>query len=485
MPGSHILVLTTQRQTRRQIARALGAGGLSVDFVELPDEFRKIYEQTTPALTILDCDNSDPASIEATIAWQCAHEHRPPVVILSVGADKAPLLDLVQRHDVANLVAKHGAIRAVYPVLDERELLVTVEKVLRRNIFGIDKYVSSWGVVLHRELITSMSDKFPFLVKFEKFIVDLDTPTSVVPQIVTVAEELILNAVVHAPVTPEGEPKYEHLGAQSILFLEPQEFVEVVYGCDGQRLMLSVSDNFGKLRKRTLYDYLSRGFDSTRIEAESKPGGAGLGLSLSFRSIHQLVFNIQDQVRTEVIAGWYLRVSTASEFRQVGKSLNLFWLPKDSQPVADESTFEKPEQTQPGGTKPATSFLSGRIDETTSFDEVRASSVVDLRDVTAITSRGLLGWLKFVRSVAEKRIELVACPEAIVRLAVEVAGVLEGVVVRTVLAPYECSSCSREELVELAIHETLAPPQRLCTCGGQAIFAGDAEQYRSVFKLAS
>jgi CheY-like chemotaxis protein len=485
MLGATILVMTSHRQTRRQIARALGSGGLQVHFAEQPDTFRGVHGEVHPDLVILDCDSSTPPGVEQTIHWICREPKHAPVVLLSVGADKASLLELVQRHDVANLVAKHGAIRAVYPVLDERELLVTVEKVIRRNIFGLDKYVASWGVVLHRDLITSTADKFPFLSKFEKYITDLDAPVSVIPQIVTVAEELILNAVVHAPVKADGTPKYEELGPQANLALEPNEFVEVVYGCDGQRLMLSVSDNFGKLAKRTLYNYLSRGFEAPRIEAESKPGGAGLGLSLSFRSIHQLVFNIQDQLRTEVIAGWYLRVSTASEFRQVGKSLNLFWLPKDSQPVPDEVPFEKAEQTLPGA-KPPTSFLRGRIDETTDFEEARRAAVLDLREVVAVSSRGLLHWLRFVRSMAERKLELVGCPDALVRLAGEVAGVLEGVVVKTLLVPFECASCANETAVELPTEAALAPPKEKCsTCGGALTFAGDAEQYRAVFKLAS
>jgi hypothetical protein len=115
-----------------------------------------------------------------------------------------------------------------------------------------------------------------------------------------------------------------------------------------------VRDNFGMLAKKTLHNYVGRGFDSAQLTPETKPGGAGLGLTMSLRSIHQLIFNIQDQVRTEVIAGWYLRVNSAGEFRQVGKSLNVFWLPKESVPRAEGDPVDDPARAvSEGATPPA------------------------------------------------------------------------------------------------------------------------------------
>jgi hypothetical protein len=214
-------------------------------------------------------------------------------------------------------------------MIDERELLVTCEKFLRRDIFGIDKYIGAWGVVLHRATIDSVASKASFLDEFEQYVTDLGSPSAIIPEIVTVADELIINALIHAPHLPDGRPKYEAVASKANIVLEPHEVIEVVYGCDGRSLMLSVADNFGRLGKRTLYDYLSRSFQGRPLVVENKPGGAGLGLSLSTHNIHQLIFNIQDTVRTEAIAGWYLRVLNAREFTQVEKSINVFRLPPE------------------------------------------------------------------------------------------------------------------------------------------------------------
>jgi len=333
MVSAVVAVVTPHRQNRRQVARALHSGGISCHFFDSVGAVDEIIALKSE-ITIIDCDAYSPEDTLTTVRRLDGHSS---VVLLSASADKSQLLSLIQQHDLGNLVAKHGAIRAVYPMLDERELLVTCEKVLRRNIFGIEKYVGSWGVVLHHATLSKLRDKVEVLGQFEAFLNGLDVPETITQGIVTVAEELILNAVIHAPRDAAGKPRYEDIGPRADLVLAPGEEVQITYGCDGQRLMLSVTDNFGGLQKNTLRGYLTRAFEGVQLHTEDKASGAGLGLSMALRSIHQLIFNIQDQRRTEVIAGWYLRVNSAGEFRQVGKSLNVFWLPKDSVPKADSA----------------------------------------------------------------------------------------------------------------------------------------------------
>lgn len=327
MIGRSIVVLTTQRQTQRQIARALHASGTRAAFAHTPAELEAALAAGPPDLAIFDCDGLVVEDTERVLVALGEARAKTPVILVSTGEDKGTLLDLVQRYDVGNLLAKRGALRAAYPQLDERELLVTCEKVLSHDIFGIDKYIGSWGIVLHDHALGRMRDKARFLEEFEAYVTDLDCPPSVIHEIVTVADELIINAAVHAPRNPDGTPKYESLGARPDLVLAPGEEVTITYGCDGQTLMLSVSDAFGRLERATLHAYISRAFSPTPLDIETKASGAGLGLSFAARSIHHLVFNIQDRVRTEAIAGWNLRVPNAREFGQVAKSLNVFWLP--------------------------------------------------------------------------------------------------------------------------------------------------------------
>src|SRR5690349_2115636 len=264
MVSGIVAVVTPHRQNRRQVSRSLHSGGIECHFFDRIDTLEDIAA-IRPAITIVDCDAFEP---EQTLTAVRRLDGISSVVLLSSSADKSQLLHLIQQHDVGNLVAKHGAIRAVYPMLDERELLVTCEKVLKRNIFGIEKYVGSWGVVLHQLKLRKLADKASVLVEFEQYLNGLDVPESIVQGIITVAEELILNAVIHAPRHPDGTPKYEAIGPHPDLVLEASEEVSISYGCDGQRLMLAVSDNFGRLEKHTLRSYLARAFENVPLQTE-------------------------------------------------------------------------------------------------------------------------------------------------------------------------------------------------------------------------
>jgi hypothetical protein len=326
-----IVSLVEDRRIRRQIARATQAIGAEVHFVSTASElWRRIDTHGAPHLLICDGDgDGGQEQWKALLPALSGLTISTPIILLSTKWDNAPLFDLINRYNVGSLIAKHVALGVAYPMVDERELLVTCEKILRRDIFGIDKYIGAFGVALHHATIGSLAAKASFLDRFQQYVTALDCPLASVPEIVTVADELIVNAAVHAPHLPDGTPKYEALGVKTDIVLEPHELIEIAYGCDGRYLMLSVADNFGRLGKRTLYDYLSRSFQQKQLTVEYKPSGAGLGLSFAARSSHQLVFNIQDATRTEAIAGWYLRVMNAREFAQFEKSLNVFWLPTE------------------------------------------------------------------------------------------------------------------------------------------------------------
>lgn len=336
MIEASILVVTDQRPLKRDVARALRAAGSTLTFAEDASGFATALDGQRIDLVILDCDLGDQEGRLQVLDLLAKRASPIPLVLLSVGTDKAPLLELFERHEVNNLIAKHApSARAIQATLDERELLVTCEKLLRRNIFGVEKYVGSWGVVMNRATITSVADKSRFIETFEQYLLSLSCPRGVIPDMLVAADELILNAVVHAPRSADGTQKYEHLGPRPDLALQPEEFVEVVYACDGQRLMLSVSDRFGGLSKPKLRSYVLHRFcDDDKVEPETKVSGAGLGLMMAFRSIHQLIVNVQETKRTEVIAGWHLRgISSGGDFRQVAKSMNIFCLPPEAAPV--------------------------------------------------------------------------------------------------------------------------------------------------------
>jgi hypothetical protein len=518
--SKHIAVLARQPHTRRQIARALYSGGLELRFLEGGEDLERSTADGMPELFILDVDSIPVQDLRGCLTQ--LGPRRVPVVLLSMGSNKEALLELLQSYDVANLVAKHGAIRAVYPVVDERELMVTCQKVTRQDIFGLEKYIGAWGVKVHAYLVRSMAEKQQLITDFEGYLTDLECPPGVVPDILTVADELVVNALVHAPRDAKGRPKYEHIGPVPDLEVDPQDAVEVRWACDGQRMMFSATDPFGALTREHVYRYVSKGFGGGRHAVEEKAGGAGLGLAMSLKRLHQLVINVQDGVRTEVVAGWYLRVDTASDFRQVSKSINVFWLPRDARPLLatpepsvptppELPRIRPPPRPAPGpAAAPAPAVgrsapraapqpepaqkgrrmlcrLSGRINERFKPEVPRGVPLrLDVRGVTSFSSAGVIRWLDWVRTLSGRSVEVVACPEVVVRAANEVEGLLGTMRIRSVLAPFECPSCLQAFQYEVAPAAALEDVARLCPgCGSTLRFAGVAHEYRGFLELVA
>src|SRR5207237_525041 len=120
-PGS-IAAVCPHRPTRRQVARALSSGGFELQFFDGPELAQRDLTAHAPRLIMIDADNVDRLLIESVLRGVEAAHQRIPVVLLSLAADKSALLDLLRQHDLSNVIAKHGAIRATHPMVDEREL---------------------------------------------------------------------------------------------------------------------------------------------------------------------------------------------------------------------------------------------------------------------------------------------------------------------------------------------------------------------------
>jgi len=275
-------------------------------------------------VSLVDCDQLDLETLERIVA----RLQEVPVALISSNGSKGPLGSLLDRPGVGRALGRYCALQVMEPPFDERELVVTSRKLLSNDIFGIAKYVGSYGVALEADQVTSVADKGRAVSRLDSYLRQLQCTSALVDPMLTVAEELILNAIVHAPTDASGQAKYESRGPSPDLVLEPSEYVDVVYGCDGQRLMLSVADRFGRLKRKTLGDHLRRAFQGAPLEIASKASGAGLGLIFSLRAMHQIIVNVHEGVRTEVIASWDLGANSGSEPKQMAKSLQLFWVPK-------------------------------------------------------------------------------------------------------------------------------------------------------------
>lgn len=182
------------------------------------------------------------------------------------------------------------------------ELRVTIQKILQRDIFGIDKYLGP-GTPIQTLVVRGSSDREVYNTQVMNFAEENRLGQYMAKLVFGITEELLMNAIYDAPVAG-GRHHYGDLPRTTSVELEPGEYASLSYGCDGSVFAIAVTDPFGALTRPKLFQYLKkvlRRGDSTSL-IDTKKGGAGLGLFKILYSSHALVCNVEEGKHTEVMA---------------------------------------------------------------------------------------------------------------------------------------------------------------------------------------
>ncbi|MBC7793634.1 MAG: hypothetical protein H7Z43_07985 [Clostridia bacterium] len=299
---------------RQAVFKILASNGCDVDFADEVPNVDVIMGRYS--LIIIDYDTMrEPATAFLRELERRPSDGRPIVLMLSASKSKSDLYELLSTNAFTNLLAKDTEVNSV-------ELLVTVQKLLRDDIFGFDKYLA-WGIHPQHRVVHGSKDKGPLVEELETYLRDIGCNKRLATSARTVADELIMNAVYNAPVDGAGVPKYASRSRSEGVMLEPNERAQLSYACDGRYLALSVADRFGRLRRETVVNYLRRCFVGGEAQIEDKDGGAGLGLYYIFESLNHFVVNIAPNQKTEII-GLIDISGTYRNFSEKSKSLNIF-----------------------------------------------------------------------------------------------------------------------------------------------------------------
>ncbi|MBK8481769.1 MAG: ATP-binding protein [Proteobacteria bacterium] len=178
------------------------------------------------------------------------------------------------------------------------------------NIFGVSKLLP-WGVLIGTEVITSTEDRHRATTSLLAFVKTLRLRARLCDGVQLVAEELLMNALYDAPVDGQGRPLFGHLMPNQRANVRLERPVTLQYGCDGRRLVISVRDTYGSLRRSSVLDRLEHCAQAADQIAD-KPSGAGLGLYMVAKHATELMFNTVPGKTTEVIVVLDLAASTQS-----------------------------------------------------------------------------------------------------------------------------------------------------------------------------
>jgi hypothetical protein len=205
---------------------------------------------------------------------------------------------------------------------DDFLLPVTLNKLFSDNPFGLEPYLTE-GIEPVREVVSHTRQKYGQLEVIERFCELSGVPQRMAMVVVSVVDELLMNAVYHAPVTADGQRRYASRPRSESVELDFHERVELRYACDDRVMAVGITDRFGSLGIDTIGDTIVRCVRGETNPASTTGQGAGLGLYTVFSGVSHLIFNIEPGKRTEVIA----LLDITSSYRDiigVPTSLNIF-----------------------------------------------------------------------------------------------------------------------------------------------------------------
>lgn len=306
------LLVEKDAGSAREIARVLRT---VVGVTDVRDNFSAIERHGQWDVAVINYDQLAQLEKERIFARFSELNAAGGLLLFAGQTEREELVTLFGRHKARKLLARNGPIHA-------EDLLVTVQKTMRRDLFGLDKYLG-WGAHARRISVKSSSDKDSVLSSCQSLADAIGLSARKADLLLTVADELTTNALYDAPVDALSRARNASLPRSERVELAPTEEICVTVASDGRRIGISVEDPFGSLRPETVVDYLAKCFRRGNDQIDRKEGGAGLGLFYAFNSLSHFVVNIEPKKRTEFI-GLIEVAGSFREFEQRAKSFNVF-----------------------------------------------------------------------------------------------------------------------------------------------------------------
>lgn len=318
MYGKRILFFDPDKKTCKGAARALSATGSSV---EVATDRATLTEHLggSPFDLVMACYDEEvrepPDCLE--LFDKVKEEHPGTLFVMHVTESTEDYMPLLQsRPYLRNLIAKNAN------PLEPEELIVTAEKLLRNDIFGINKYLR-WGVEPLSIQVKESQKKPAYVKQVVDYASTLGCNSRTVELVGAIVDELVTNAIFNAPVDGDGKARFRTLKRSEDLVLDEHEAATLKFACDGDFIAVSTCDPFGSLKQDTVIDYLNRCLVKGPRQMSEESGGAGLGLYRVFQSVSKFILNLDPGKQTEVISLIDLRLSM-KQFRLAAKSFHCF-----------------------------------------------------------------------------------------------------------------------------------------------------------------
>lgn len=225
-------------------------------------------------------------------------------------------IDAIYQNEINQVITKHSSMSLF-------DIQVMAYKTISGDIFGIQKYFPDVKIYSANEAkheFPKNKEVFTFVIRSfhesvqcnEKVSKNIEEQKGISPAVIRlILDELTTNALFKGPRDQNGEFKYQYrLKGKDILFplnfseLSKEDYFVLQYGFYNDWIIIACSDPHGTLRKKEILYRLRRhiAHDSTTGFPQGLVDSHGRGLFLLREHLTHLIFNLQENKKTEVLA---------------------------------------------------------------------------------------------------------------------------------------------------------------------------------------
>lgn len=301
-----ILLLVSTQKEQAVLTRVLSATGCNLQVVTSIQEAEQTIMQRSVDLLVADYDQQsqycDADGYSAFDKFLIRFAEMPAshwvngkarILLLASRRNREEMHNIFGLSFVSNIVAKTSDFAP-------EELIITVGKIIRNDIFGIEKYLCYGAMPMAYEVSSSLQ-KDPLLNAMSDYAANIGINKRIISAVAGVADELLMNAIYNAPIYPNGVRPYARRSRTVPVELQPDETCFFSFASDGSQFVISVRDRFGSLTPEKIRGYLARCFAMGSDQIEQKQGGAGMGFYFIMENLNKLIVNISPGRGTEFI----------------------------------------------------------------------------------------------------------------------------------------------------------------------------------------
>jgi hypothetical protein len=178
------------------------------------------------------------------------------------------------------------------PLLAE-ELLATVQKLIRADAFGLEKYMA-WGAEVRSYALDDARERDAAVATLAKDVLAVGLPDRIGSLVSVIADELIANALYIAPVDDNGVRFRATESREAGRALAGRDAVTLRWATDARYLAIEVRDHWGSIEGDAIGPRLAT---AGKVSADD-----GMGLPLAYACSSQFVIACAPKQVTEIIA---------------------------------------------------------------------------------------------------------------------------------------------------------------------------------------